>query len=103
MIIRIVKLEFKEDKIQSFLDFFETIKEKVNSFPGCEGMKLVQDIKHPTIIMTYSHWETEDALNSYRYSETFGEVWPVIKPWFKERPEAWSLDTYFDGFDLRNK
>ncbi|MBL1280975.1 MAG: antibiotic biosynthesis monooxygenase [Fluviicola sp.] len=98
MITRIVKLTFEEDKIAEFLAFFDTIKHKVNTFPGCKGMKLYQDINHPTVVMTYSHWESQKDLDNYRNSETFGAVWPKIKPWFAEKPEAWSVEAYFDGF-----
>lgn len=98
MITRIVKLEFQPDRISDFLAFFDSVKQKVNSFPGCYGMKLYQDVNRPEIVMTYSHWESEDALNAYRVSETFGEIWPNIKPWFATKPEAWSVKAYFNGF-----
>ncbi len=98
MITRIVQLEFQEDKVEDFLRFFDEIKDLVNNFPGCCGMKLYQDIQRPTIIITYSHWENEEALNNYRNSEIFGNVWPVIKPWFGGKPQAWSVHAYFDGF-----
>ena len=99
MITRIVKLEFQNDRIDDFLRFFEGIKDVVNTFPGCYGMKLYQDIENPNIIMTYSHWESEEALNNYRDSEQFGEIWPSIKPWFANKPQAWSMNAYFNGFE----
>lgn len=101
MITRIVKLQFQEDRIADFLTFFDTIKHKVNTFPGCYGMKLYQDINEPTTVMTYSHWESQEALDNYRHSETFGAVWPTIKPWFDAKPEAWSVEAYFNGFEGR--
>lgn len=101
MITRIVKMEFQEEKTGDFLAFFDTIKDIVNTFPGCYGMKLYQDIDRPNIIMTYSHWESEDALNTYRNSDQFGKIWPNIKPWFAGRPQAWSVQAYFNGFEER--
>lgn len=98
MITRIVKLEFQEDKIADFLAFFETIKHVVNEFPGCYGMKLYRDIDHPSIVMTYSHWNSPEDLENYRNSTAFGEIWPTIKPWFSKKPEAWSVSAHFDGF-----
>ncbi len=98
MIIRIVKLTFQEDKTQDFLRYFDTINQVVNTFPGCQGMKLIQNIHFPNIIMTYSHWNSEEALNAYRDSDTFGGVWSTIKPWFGAKPEAWSMEEYFSGF-----
>lgn len=99
MLVRIVKLEFREDKIDDFIAFFDAVKDRVNQFPGCIGMKLLQDANHPNIVMTYSHWENEKALNDYRFSDTFGDIWPKIKPWFKHKPEAWSMTEYFNGFE----
>lgn len=99
--IRIVKLHFQDDKIADFLTFFETVKFKVNEFPGCQGMKLLQDIDNPSIVMTYSHWDNPESLERYRTSETFGQIWPKIKPWFSEKPQAWSVEEYFNGFEAK--
>ena len=98
MITRIVKLEFREDKIDEFLSFFDTIKNVVNEFPGCHGMILYHDVNDPTTVMTYSRWDSQESLNQYRNSTEFGKIWPKIKPWFHKKPQAWTLDTYFDGF-----
>lgn len=98
MITRIVKLHFQEDRVQDFLDFFETVKYKVAGFPNCHGMKLLQDVRQPNIVFTYSLWESENDLNIYRDSELFGTVWPTIKPWFSAKAEAWSVNEYFNGF-----
>jgi quinol monooxygenase YgiN len=98
MIIRIVKLSFQEDKLVDFLAHFEKVKWEVASFPGCLGMRLIQDLKTPCLIMTYSEWESEEALEQYRISPLFQEIWPTIKPWFSAKPEAWSLSEYFNGF-----
>jgi len=98
MLTRIVKITFQEEKLADFFSHFEGIKWKVATFPGCKGMKLMQDIKNPCIVMTYSQWESEEALNNYSDSELFGELWPKIKPWFAAKAEAWSVNVKFDGF-----
>lgn len=97
MLTRIVKLTFEEEKIVDFIAFFDTIKTQVSSFENCYGMRLHQDIKHPNIVFTYSLWKDEQALNNYRDSALFQGVWSTIKPWFRERAEAWSVDTYYEG------
>jgi heme-degrading monooxygenase HmoA len=96
MITRIVKLTFKEEEIGQFLDFFNTINTRVSRFEGCNGMRLLQDIHQPHVVFTYSYWTSEAALNNYRDSELFGGVWSTIKPWFGGKPEAWSVETYFE-------
>lgn len=99
MITRIVKLEFEADKIELFLAYFDTIKNVVNTYPGCIGMKLYQDVKDKNIVFTYSHWEAETDLENYRVSEKFGTIWSTIKPWFGNKPEAWTVGAYFNGFE----
>jgi len=96
MVTRIVKLTFHEDKIDGFIAFFDTINTKVSRYEGCNGMRLLRDIHRPEVVFTYSYWDSEDALNNYRDSELFGTVWPTIKPWFSEKPEAWTVGTYFE-------
>ena len=103
MLVRIVKLQFKEEKINDFLMHFETVKWKVASFPGCKGMKLLQDIKNPCIIMTYSIWDNEEALENYKNSNLFTTIWLSIKIWFDAKAEAWSLQTTFNGFKEINE
>ena len=66
MIIRIVKLSFQEDKLADFLAHFENVKWEVASFPGCQGMRLLQDLKNPNRVMTDREGESEEALENYR-------------------------------------
>ena len=40
--------------------------------------------------MTYSHWESESALNQYRDSELFKSVWAFTKTLFSDKPVAFS-------------
>jgi heme-degrading monooxygenase HmoA len=98
MLTRIVKLHFQSDKIDDFLSHFETIKWKVAQFPGCQGMKLLRGENDPCLVFTYSVWESADALENYRKSDVFQDLWPKIKIWFDQKPEAWSVETHFDGF-----
>lgn len=96
--IRIVKLTLDPNHLDDFLTHFETVKNKINTFPGCLGMQLLLDKKTKGILFTYSEWEDETALNNYRNSALFGSIWPTVKKWFIDKPEAWSTNTYFSGF-----
>lgn len=91
MLIRIVKMTFRENAIEEFQALFDQYKNDIAGQPGCTHLDLLQDIKVPSIFMTYSHWESEEALNAYRSSETFGVVWPATKKLFGAKPEAWSV------------
>jgi heme-degrading monooxygenase HmoA len=97
--IRIVKLTLKPEHINDFLSHFETVKNDINSFPGCQGMKLLQGKKDENILFTYSQWATEDDLENYRKSDLFQSIWPTVKQWFESKAEAWSTHEYFNGFD----
>ena len=93
MITRIVKMVFEPENISNFLDNFEKVKEKIRPFEGCEFLELYQDKNESNIFFTYSRWNFESDLENYRNSSLFKEVWSVTKPLFKEKAEAWSVDT----------
>jgi quinol monooxygenase YgiN len=90
---RFVKMEFAEENISSFLDNFETMKEKIRNFPGCLSLKLYQDKNGEAIFFTYSKWEDEINLKNYRNSQFFEEVWATTKAMFRSKSQAWSVDT----------
>jgi quinol monooxygenase YgiN len=93
MFTRIVKMEFEKENIPLFLSNFEEVKEKIRNFPGCTFLELYNDKNNETIFFTYSRWKDETDLENYRNSTLFKEVWSVTKPMFKEKAEAWSVDT----------
>jgi len=92
MIIRIVKMTFREDSSETFKDFTNTIKNKIQNFEGCLHLDIFRDIKNPNIFFTYSHWDTEEHLNKYRYSDFFKSTWAKTKQWFDDKPCAWSVE-----------
>ena len=81
-LIRIVQMTFKEQHVADFLAHFEQNKSKIRHFDGCLHLELWQHAQDPTIFTTYSHWKSEEYLNSYRNSELFGGVWKQTKKWF---------------------
>ncbi len=92
MFIRIVKMEFQPEKVEAFLQNFESVKEKIRHFPGCQHLELYRDKNHANIFFTYSKWNEEAALENYRNSDLFKSVWSVTKPMFSKNAEAWSVD-----------
>ncbi|MFD0762941.1 putative quinol monooxygenase [Lutibacter aestuarii] len=93
MLIRIVKMTFKTSEIDTFLENFNANKEKIRNFKGCNRLELLRDKNNPTIFFTYSYWETETHLETYRNSELFKTVWSKTKILFNNKPEAWSVDS----------
>ena len=92
MFIRIVKMRFNEDKIEAFLTNFEAVKQHIRNFEGNQFLELYQDKNDQRIFFTYSYWENEQALENYRNSILFNEVWSYTKTLFSDKPEAWSVD-----------
>lgn len=92
MLVRIVKLSLQEDKIDTFLSNFESQKNDIRNFEGCRLLELYRDKNQPTIFFTYSYWTSEASLNNYRNSEFFKRIWTETKMFFKDKPEAWSID-----------
>ena len=92
MFVRIVKMSFHEENISAFLENFELIKIHIRNAPGNRFLELYQDKNNPSILFTYSYWETEADLENYRKSELFDEVWTFTKKLFNDKPEAWSVD-----------
>lgn len=92
MLVRIVKMRFRESEISTFLKNFEEVKHKIRSFPGCSFLELYRAQDDPRIFFTYSYWQSPDDLENYRQSELFKGVWAATKPMFSDKPEAWSVD-----------
>ena len=92
MIVRVVKMEFKDECVNEFIALFEDKKEKIRSFPGCQYLELLQGLDaKKNVFATYSYWKTEEELNYYRYSDLFKATWADTKKLFSKKPEATSF------------
>ena len=89
-LIRVVRMTFHPEKVAAFLENFEAYKPLIRNFPGCEHLELWQDQDDKNIFVTYSHWQSEEALNQYRDSQLFKSLWTFTKALFSEKPQAWS-------------
>jgi (4S)-4-hydroxy-5-phosphonooxypentane-2,3-dione isomerase len=96
MIIRIVKLTMKPEEVATFKSYFATVCETIRHQPGCNLLQAWQDIHNPEIFFTYSLWDKEDDLNTYRDSAFFGVFWKTVKPWFAAKAEVWTFDKIVD-------
>ncbi|KAB2806774.1 putative quinol monooxygenase [Phaeocystidibacter luteus] len=92
MITRVVKMHFRTEEIDTFKALFDSRKELIRGFEGCEYLELWQDIDTPEIFFTYSHWTHTDRLEAYRHSDLFADVWSKTKALFADRPQAWSVE-----------
>ena len=92
MLVRVVKMTFRDDAISTFRQLFESRKQQIRNFDGCTHLELWQDRLDPNIFFTYSHWLHSDALDKYRASSFFADTWQQTKPLFSGKPEAWSVN-----------
>ena len=92
MITRFVKLHFRTEEVNNFIDLFDVTATRIRATDGCEHVELLQDTANPAIFFTHSSWLSEDHLNAYRNSEFFKNTWTKTKAMFAEKPQAWSLN-----------
>jgi len=90
VLVRIVRMTFRPDTVNAFVEQFDASAPQIRAFPGCYHLELWRDADTPTVCTTYSHWESEDALNRYRESDLFRSTWRTVKPLFGGRPVAHS-------------
>ena len=94
MLIRIVKMTFKPEKLEEFLAMFEEVKYKIRNFEGCQHLELMQGYEDEHILSTYSIWQSKEALNKYRHSKLFKNTWAKTKLFFDDKPLAFSLKEF---------
>ena len=94
MIVRIVRMTFKEEHVADFLKLFDNVSFKIRRMEGCSHLELMKDTRNPNAFITHSHWEDDEHLDSYRDSEEFKTVWVECKTFFSEKPSAFSMKRY---------
>ena len=92
MLIRIVRMTFQEDKLADFHAIFDRSKQQIRTFPGNHQLDLLRDSNQSNVRITYSLWESADALEAYRRSELFRTTWAATKVLFAERAVAFSAE-----------
>ena len=91
MIKRIVKMSFKTENIDTFKTIFKNNWQHIKNFNGCKHVELLQDKNNPCVFFTYSLWDSEESIETYRNSELFNTVWSATKILFNDKPQAWSV------------
>jgi quinol monooxygenase YgiN len=86
MIVRIVTLHIKEERVDEFEALSSRIRERILSFPGCTHLEFLRDIVDKGLFVTCSVWEKEEDLERYRASELFADIWPEAKDMFSKKP-----------------
>ncbi|MFT5216309.1 MAG: autoinducer 2-degrading protein [Glaciecola sp.] len=85
-------MSFEPGHIDTFTANFHSAKKSIRNFEGCRYLELYRDQNEANIFFTYSYWEDQSYLETYRNSELFKKVWSQTKPLFNDKPQAWSVD-----------
>ena len=96
MLVRIVRMTFKEEAVEDFLKIFEDSKRAIRGFDGCEHLELMKDDNLSNVLYTYSHWTSAQHLDVYRHSPFFKLTWARTKELFSDKPQAFSLKKYLE-------
>lgn len=91
MIVRVVKMVFRPECVADFTALFEERKEQIRHFEGCRHLELWRQEGKENVFFTYSHWDSEIALDHYRFSEFFKDTWARTRALFLDKAEAWSV------------
>jgi len=90
MLVRLVRMTFREDALPDFHTIFNRSKQHIRAFPGNRHLELLSDPSHPAVRMTYSLWDSADDLEAYRQSDLFRTTWAATRLLFAERAIAFS-------------
>jgi quinol monooxygenase YgiN len=96
MIVRLVSLSFKPDKLEEFKQLYEEVVHQIRAHPGCLFVQLVTDTGGQGDCYTISHWRSQESLDAYPHSQFFRGVWPRIKEMLREKPWAQSCTILID-------
>ncbi len=96
MLVRIVRMTFREEAVGDFLQIFEDSKAAIRAFDGCQHLELMKDENQANVYYTYSHWSSESHLDEYRHSELFEGTWAKTKKLFSDKPQAFSLKKFLE-------
>ncbi|MCW3464733.1 putative quinol monooxygenase [Chitinophaga nivalis] len=91
MINRLVKMEFVPEQVNTFRELFTRQQQLIRHFPGCLHLELWEHETSGNIFFTFSQWESETALETYRASDLFKETWAATKVLFNAKPDAWTV------------
>jgi len=91
MLVRIVRMTFEAQYVNDFKELFEQSQPKILNMPGCHNVELFRDWNEKHVFITYSHWDDQDALDHYRHSAMFKDVWQKTKAMFAGKPLAFSM------------
>lgn len=91
IILRLVRLTFKAENVETFLQFFSETAPHIRAFQGCLELQGFRDREQPNVVYTLSRWASAEDLENYRQSTFFKNTWEQVSRWFEDKPQAFTL------------
>jgi len=101
MIVRLVCMKVRLDKLAEFRRIYEEACDRIRAFPGCLFLQLLIDTDGEANLYTISHWRSAEDLEVYRRSSFFRGVWERLKPLFRDKPWAQSTTILIDSSEIK--
>ncbi len=96
MIIRVVRMEVIDTKLELFNHFMDNVKEVKTELKGCIHYDVLRDKRYANVFYGYTIWEAENDLVKYRKSELFKETVRTVNQFCVKKSQAWTVENVFD-------
>ncbi len=90
MVWRWVEMPAQAEKVPLLREKLLAQAPHTRNFPGCLHLQLFYQPEGPTFY-SLSQWESLEALERYRASTLFRTFWGEIRPYFRAKPRAQTL------------
>jgi (4S)-4-hydroxy-5-phosphonooxypentane-2,3-dione isomerase len=97
MILRIVKMELNETKIELFQLFMNNLKEEKLKQEGCLHYDYFCEKENEMIFYSYTIWMLEKHLKKFKKTELFREVTRTLRTLCVKEPIAWTVENVFNS------
>lgn len=97
MILRIVKMELNEPKIELFQLFMNNLKEEKLKQEGCLHYDYFCEKENELIYFSYTIWMSEKFLKKFKKTELFKEVTRTMRTLCVKEPIAWTVENVFNS------
>lgn len=92
MVVRLVALRVQTDRQAELAAVLAESYPRVRAVSGCQGIQILQDVTDSLRYVSWSLWDTVEALEAYRAGPVYAEVWPRIRACLAERAQAQTLE-----------
>lgn len=97
MILRIVKMELNESKIELFQLFMNNLKEEKLKQEGCLHYDYFCEKENELVFYSYTIWMSEKFLKKFKKTELFREVTRTLRNLCIKEPIAWTVENVFNS------